>query len=94
MAKEIILNNRQIQVERYNLDTKDGRTRLSLEFKVSSEDYHDIATLLYEGTFDVRVPECELSFRGSIHEYSTSITNLYEKGKVGDYKITLVEEKK
>mgnify|MGYP001245668420 CR=1 FL=1 len=93
MVTDIILNNRSIQVERYKEDTVDGLMRLSIEFKVKSEDYHDVATLLYEGTFDVTVPERDIAFRGSIKQYSTSITNLYEKGQVGDYKLTLLEVK-
>lgn len=92
MAQEIFLNNRRIELERY-IDLSDGRTKISIDFKVKSEDYHDISTLLYEGVFDVYVPESELSFRGSIREYSTSITNLYEKDQVGDYKLTIVEVK-
>ena len=49
--------------------------------------------LLYEVTFHVSVPDTELSFRGSINQYSTSLTNLYEKGQVGDYSLTLLQVK-
>ncbi|WP_338379219.1 DUF3219 family protein, partial [Enterococcus faecium] len=56
-----------------------------------SEEYHDTAMLLYRETFDVIVPERNLSFRGRITNYSTSITNLYIKGKVGDYQLTFTE---
>lgn len=54
--------------------------KISIEFKVSREDYHDVTTLLYEGTFDIRVNEKGLTFRGTIQQYSTSVTNLYIKG--------------
>ncbi|WP_212965562.1 DUF3219 family protein [Lederbergia ruris] len=62
-------------------------------FTVKSEHYHDIATLLYEGIFDVKVPEKGIAFRGAIQEYYTSMTNLYKKGEVGDYHVSLLEVK-
>lgn len=88
---EIILNNRVIIVEKLIEEIVDGLTKINVEFKVTSEDYHEIAKLLYEDTFDVKIPERDLSFRGIILEYSTSITNLYEKGQVGDYSLCLLE---
>lgn len=60
---------------------------------MKSEHYHDIATLLYEGIFDVKVPEKGIAFRGAIQEYYTSMTNLYKKGEVGDYHVSLLEVK-
>jgi len=93
MVKEIYLNERVIPVEIYNEEKVDGLHKIHIEFKVTSEDYHDIAVLLYEGTFDVKVPEHNLAFRGTIHHYSTSITNLYDKGQVANYKLTLTEVK-
>ncbi|RKJ62383.1 DUF3219 family protein, partial [Butyricicoccus sp. 1XD8-22] len=47
----------------------------------------------YEGSFNVKVEERNIAFRGTIQNYSTSITNLYEKGQVADYKLSLVEVK-
>lgn len=91
MKKEVYLNNRLIQVDQYKDEIVNGLHKIHIEFKVTSENYHDMAVLLYEGTFDVKVPEKDLSFRGTIHQYSTSITNLYEEGQVGDYKLTLIE---
>lgn len=91
LAKEVYLNNYLIKVEQFKDEIFEGLHRIHIEFKVTSEDYHDIAVLLYEGTFDVQVPKRKLAFRGTIHHYSTSVTNLYEKGQVGDYKLTLVE---
>lgn len=93
MVKDIYLNNRLIQVEEYKDEIVDGLHKIHMEFKVTSEDYHDIAVLLYEGTFDVKVPELKVEFRGAIHHYSTSVTNLYEKGQIADYKLTLLEVK-
>jgi hypothetical protein len=86
-----MLNNRVIKVDRFEEELVNGLHKISIEFKVTSEEYHDIATLLYEGTFDVEIPEMNLSFRGTIQQYSTSITNLYEKGQVGVYRLSLIE---
>lgn len=94
MVREIILNDRVINVERYEEEKIDGLYKISIDFKVTSEEYHDVATLLYLGTFDVKVPEKAVSFRATIQQYSTSITNLYQKGQVGDYRLSLIEIKR
>ncbi|SMF70646.1 Protein of unknown function [Priestia filamentosa] len=93
MVKEIILNNTLIKVHSFEERKVNNSTEISVGFEVTSEAYHDIATLLCQGTFDVKVPERALSFIGTIKQYSTSITNLYEKGQVGDYSLTLLEVK-
>ena len=93
MVKEIVLNNTLIKVHSFEQRKVNNSLEISIDFEVTSEEYHDIATLLYEGTFDVKVPESGLSFRGTIQQYSTSITNLYEEGQVGNYSLTLVEVK-
>jgi hypothetical protein len=93
MVKEIILNNTSIKVHRYEQRKVNDIHEILVGFEVTSEEYHDIATLLYEGTFDVSVPEKALSFRGTIGQYSTSLANLYEKGQVGDYSLTLLQVK-
>jgi len=93
LVKEIVLNDTVIQLENYKEETVNDLRKVVLDFKVTSEDYHDIAVLLYEGTFDVKVPDRNLSFRGTIQQYSTSITNLYDKGEVGDYHVCLLEVK-
>ncbi|PAC34391.1 DUF3219 family protein [Caldifermentibacillus hisashii] len=91
---ELYLNDQLIQVDKFKEDTVNDLRKIWIKFRVTNEDYHDIATLLYEGTFDVRIPAKSLSFRGTIEEYSTSITNLYKKGNVGIYKLCLREVKK
>lgn len=91
MVNEIILNETTIKVYKYKEEIEGHLHRISVEFNVTSEDYHDITTLLYNGTFDVKVPERDLSFRASIQQYSTSFTNLYIKGQVGEFKLTLLE---
>lgn len=93
MVKEIILNETCIQVNKYHEEKEDHLNKISVEFNVTSEEYHDITTLLYKGIFDVKVPERDLSFRASIQQYSTSFTNLYIKDQVGEFKLTLLEVK-
>lgn len=91
MVQEILLNGTKINVTHFEEKENKNGIWISVTFNVTSEEYHDITTLLYEGTFDVKVPEKQMEFRGTIQEYSTSITNLYEKGQVGEYKLTLKE---
>ncbi|MGM0901139.1 MAG: DUF3219 family protein [Bacillota bacterium] len=91
MVTEIQLDQTPITVYTYNEVMINGLHKISVEFKVTSEDYHDVAILLYKGTFEVKVPSRSLAFTGKIIQYSTSITNLYEKGQVGDYRISLLE---
>lgn len=91
MVKEIIVNDRRITVNHYQEGHVNNLITIGIEFNVLSEEYHDITTLLYKGTFDIKVPERDLGFKGTIQEYSTSITNLYEQGQVGIFKLTLKE---
>ncbi|WP_096199801.1 DUF3219 family protein [Bacillus sp. FJAT-45350] len=93
MVKEISLNDRAINIDSYTEEKVQGLHKIDVEFKVTSEEYHEITTLLYQGMFDVNVPEKELSFRGSIQQYFTSVTNLYEEGQVGTFTVSLLEEK-
>ena len=93
LVKEIFLNNTLINVVHYEDEKVDGLNKISIDFSVTSEEYHDITTLLYNGTFDVKVPERDLTFRGTIQQYSTSFTNLYVKGQVGNFKLSLLEVK-
>lgn len=93
MIKEIILFDTVIHVDNYKEETVNGLNKITIDFKVSSEEYHDITTLLYKGIFDVKIPERDLSFRANIQQYSTSVTNLYEKGQVGEFQLSLLEVK-
>lgn len=88
-----MLDDKTIPVFTYEEENVNGLHKITVDFKVTSEKYHDIATLLYRGTFDVKVTEKGLAFRGTIDQYYTSITNLYEKDQVGDYHISLLEVK-
>jgi len=91
VVTEIKLDGHLISVYQYHEEKVNDLHKISVGFKVTSEEYHDTAMLLYRETFDVIVPERKLSFRGRITNYSTSITNLYLKGQVGDYQLTLTE---
>jgi hypothetical protein len=93
LVKEIFLNDTLIKIVHYDEEKVDGLNKITVDFNVTSEEYHDVTTLLYKGTFDVLVPERDLSFRGTIQQYSTSFTNLYIKGQVGDFKLSLLEVK-
>lgn len=97
MAVHVYLNERMI--EAYNFSEElvkepSGRERqkIILDFKVTSEDYHDVAVLLYEMEFHVRVPQQELDFQAAITNYSTSVTNLYLGNEIADYHLELTEK--
>ncbi|GAB6994338.1 DUF3219 family protein [Salinicoccus sesuvii] len=91
MADIIILDDTEIKLKALELNKVDGRREVAFIFDVSSEDYHDIAVLLYRATFDVNVPEEGLEFRGTIINYSTSLDNLYEENQTGEFRVTLQE---
>lgn len=91
MIEELILNDTAIKLDQYEEEKINHLYKITVTFKVTSADYHDITTLLYERTFDVKIPERQLAFKASIEQYSTSITNLYEKDQVGVFKLSLLE---
>lgn len=68
------------------------RNKIVFDFKVTSENYHRVAVLLYEPEFHVRVPEKGLDFQATISNYSTSVTNLYLGNQVADYHLELIEK--
>ncbi|RFU64202.1 DUF3219 family protein [Bacillus sp. V59.32b] len=94
MVNEVMLDETVIKVTNYQEEVaeKTGARQISFEFKVKSSEYHDITTLLYKGTFDVKVPEKELAFEGTILNYYTSVTDLYKENQVGDFHLVLVEK--
>jgi hypothetical protein len=91
LSNELLLDGHSIKLDEYEESTINNLRKLSVRFKVTSEEYHDIAVLLYKGTFHVKVPERNLEFEGEIVEYYTSLTNLYQEGQTGDYNVTLLE---
>ncbi|WP_093133492.1 DUF3219 family protein [Salinibacillus kushneri] len=91
LLDDLILNAETLQCKKVQLKGKELH-KLIVDFKVRSEDYHHVTTKLYENDFIIKIPEEKLEFSGTIHKYSTSITNLYEVGAVGDYHLELVEK--
>ncbi|WP_144391045.1 DUF3219 family protein, partial [Indiicoccus explosivorum] len=59
----------------------------------SSSGSADVTVLLYQNDFQVEAPERGLQFRAEIRNYSTSVTNLYEEGSVGDFHLELIEKR-
>lgn len=98
MINEIILNDVSINITDFKEEKIIEKTiqktlrLISFNFKVTSKDYHRITTLLYKMNFHVKIPEKDIQFPASIHSYSTSITNLYTAGNVGDFKLALIEQ--
>ena len=97
MSEMVIIDSLSIDALNFQEETvkKAGSElkKVSFDFKVTTEDYHDVTTLLYKNDFMVNVPGKRLEFPAVIHNYSTSITNLYEAGAVGDFKLELIEQK-
>lgn len=98
MVTEVELNDVEIKVTMYQEKTVDdpklGKPIQHIKFNFnvrSGEEYHKITTLLYKQTFDVKVPERNIAFRGTIESYSTSITNLYKENEVGVFTLELKE---
>lgn len=91
MTQKILINNFPLEVNNLQRETSE-RIKISFDFIVTHEDYHNVTTLLYENDFIVKVPEENLEFPATISNYSTSITNLYEEGAEGEFKLELIEK--
>jgi hypothetical protein len=97
MVQQVFLNDVPISItDFYEEEVHDNITgkklrKISFNFKVTSEEYHDITTLLYKMNFQVKIPVINIEFPATIHSYSTSITNLYKENQVGDFKLELIE---
>ena len=87
-----------IQINDYTINAYDveieyeSRIKVGFGFLVNHEEYHDITTLLYKNDFTVTIPKEDITFPATISNYSTSITNLYEKDAVGEFKLELSEK--
>ncbi|ANU26593.1 DUF3219 family protein [Planococcus versutus] len=98
MAMHIWINDTQIHALNFKeqwleaSDTQQKKRKIIFDFKVTSEDYYDIATLLYKIHFHIRIPTLEAEFDASIVDYSTSITDLYKPNQVADYHLELIEQ--
>ena len=95
MSVHVYLNDRLIEAFQFSEEqaAEPRGLKIILDFKVTSEDYHDVAVLLYEMEFHVRVPEKNLDFQAAITNYSTSVTNLYLGNEIADYHLELTEKK-
>ncbi|MFD2759951.1 DUF3219 family protein [Lentibacillus juripiscarius] len=93
MCQKVLINDMEINASNVQVGTvtKNGKKRrqIQFDFKVRSEDYHDVTTLLYKNNFQVTVPDENITFPAVITNYATSITNLYETGQTGDFSLEL-----
>ena len=87
---DLIISATTVHEEVLNQNGK-GRRKLSIDFRVSNEQYHEVTSKLYENDFTVKVVEKGLAFPAEIFNYYTSITNLYNQGAVGDFHLELIE---
>ena len=88
----IVLDDITLDVKELKRDEEEGT--VYIEFDVASEDYHNLSEHLYKEEFLVRLPgNNNEEFQARIINYSTSLDNLYEEDQVGEYRITLKEEK-
>ncbi|WP_436882940.1 DUF3219 family protein [Mammaliicoccus sciuri] len=67
MVENIYLDETQIPLTHFVDETVDGLYKVTIEFNVTSEAYHDIAVLLYRGRFDVEIPDKDKKFKGEIY---------------------------
>ncbi|WP_067726602.1 DUF3219 family protein [Oceanobacillus damuensis] len=91
MINELTIDATDLHVESVNVNGNEFK-KVRFDFKVASEDYHEITTLLYKNDFNVKIPEKNIEFPAVINNYSTSITNLYEADAVGDFILELIEK--
>ena len=98
METIVWIDEKQIHARDFNKEllkvagSEDAVTKISFSFGVSSEEYHDVAVLLYKNDFAVRVAELDLEFPATIHNYATDRTDLYKEGQVADYYLELIEK--
>lgn len=97
MNQKVIINDLTINAVNYHEGAvaKRGREdllKIGFDFKVRSDESHDVTTLLYKNDFTVQVPGRNIEFSATIYKYSTSITNLYKEGAVGDFRLELMEK--
>ncbi|KMK78106.1 DUF3219 family protein [Alkalihalobacillus pseudalcaliphilus] len=85
------LNDYELVISSYQLGLDKGLKVVILDFNVTHEDYHSVTTLLYQNQFELVIPDESLHMKVSIHNYSTSFTNLYKEGEVGQFHLELKE---
>lgn len=88
---KIFINDFPIEARNVHKENS-AQLKISFEFTVTHEEYHDVTTLLYKNDFIVKIPEENLEFPATISNYSTSITNLYKAGAEGEFRLELMEK--
>lgn len=97
MVSQVIINGRAFQVKSFHQEKvfheseNKNQLKINFTFEVTSEEYHDVTTLLYENDFTVLIPENKVQFQATIQQYATSLTNLYKENQVSEYQLALVE---
>lgn len=89
---EIKINGQSFEGKQAELDETADKKQVAFSFDVTSEIYHDVTSLLYKNDFEVEIPEKSIAFSATINEYSTSMTNLYEKGNTSEFYLKLREK--
>lgn len=89
---EIKINGQVFEGRQVELNETADKKQVAFSFDVTSETYHDVTSLLYKNDFEVEIPERFIAFPATINEYSTSTTNLYEKGKTSEFYLKLREK--
>ena len=98
MTKEVILNDFVLMITDFKegtvKKTGDNLKTISFNFKVrGGNEYHDVTSHLYNTTFDVKVPERDLTFRGTISNYFTSRNDFTDENSFADFSLELTEVK-
>lgn len=69
-----------------------SRNFISFDFVITgNQEYHDVTSHLYQQTFDVQVPSQHLQFKGTIHNYATSVPKLETETDTVDVHLELIE---
>ncbi|WP_017812049.1 DUF3219 family protein [Paenibacillus shenyangensis] len=96
----IRLGTLEIQATQYeeksfsNPETSSNSERkwISFDFVITGrQEYHDVTTLLYHPTVEVQVPERQLQFQATVHNYFTSVPRLENENDTVDVHLELVE---
>lgn len=91
MDNSILIDDYLIEAKKLEIKNESPYI-IYIEFLVTHEEYHDVTTLLYKNDFTVKVPDENIEFQARISNYSTSITNLYEEGSEGEFRLELIEK--
>jgi len=96
MAIEVILDDYVLNVTNFKEDVKNEKGNelitIAFDFKVrGGKEYHDVTVHLYKTTFDVKVPERNLAFKGTINNYATSRTDFTDEKSLADFQLELIE---